>query len=67
MNPEDWQVLEMLPPGPNHDPFHHYVTIDGRLTPKALALLKFSEAIRERASVVSYEYGKKYGPSVPRS
>lgn len=49
MNPEDYRLLEMLPPSNNHDVFHNYVTMDGRLTPKGEAFQKFAREMTAEA------------------
>ncbi|AAN02139.1 gp85 [Mycobacterium phage Barnyard] len=61
MQPEDWTALQMLGPSPNHDPFHNYVRIDGTLTQKGFAALKFADAISEEASRRFTEYREKWG------
>lgn len=54
MKPEDWNRLEMKPPSANHDPFHDYVTLDGRLTDKGRVVQRFAQemktVIAERAA-----------------
>ena len=49
MNADDWKVLNMLPPSDDHDPFHEYVALDGRLTHRGRALLKFARLMRGEA------------------
>lgn len=45
MSPDDWELLKMLPPSANHDPFHDFVTLDGRLTDKGVAIQRFVPAM----------------------
>ena len=47
MTPEDWQLLKLLPPSKNHDAFHEFMDMDGRLTPKGRAIRKLAAAIGE--------------------
>lgn len=49
MEPADWTLLEMLPPSPNHDPFHHYVNLNGDLSDKGRAAVRFAVAILDRS------------------
>jgi hypothetical protein len=59
MKDRDYELLEMRPPSPNHDPFHHYVTLDGRLTDKGYALQNFASEMRK---VVAERSPKKPEP-----
>lgn len=50
MKQRDWELLGMKPPSANHDAFHDYVTVDGRLTDKGYALQNFASEMRKVVS-----------------
>lgn len=61
MKQRDWELLGMKPPSANHDAFHDYVTLDGRLTDKGYAVQNFASEMRK---VVSDRAPKSSEPTI---